>query len=91
MEARTIFLTGLLPVLIATPRKERTRRHTIQNLTRWHRYSIHDAWEEHFEVQGPLITGRTAKGRATVQLLGMNDNERVEMRAELLDSQQEPS
>jgi len=44
-------------------------------------------WHEHFEACGAFIVGRTPIGRATVQLLGMNDDERVEMRAELLDPQ----
>ena len=42
------------------------------------------SWDEHFETRRPLIVGRTPIGRATVQLLGMNDDERAEMRAELL-------
>jgi hypothetical protein len=45
-----------------------------------------DVWEEHFEFQGPLIIGRTAIGKATVELLQMNADERVEMREELLSS-----
>lgn len=46
------------------------------------------SWDEQFEARGIFIVGRTPIGRATVQLLGMNDDERVEMRAELLDPQQ---
>jgi hypothetical protein len=45
-----------------------------------------DSWEDHFEVCGALILGRTPIGRATVQLLAMNDDDRVEMRAELLEA-----
>lgn len=45
-----------------------------------------DSWDEHFEVRGALIIGRTAIGRATAQLLAMNDDDRVEMRLELLNA-----
>jgi len=40
-------------------------------------------WEEHFAMQGPLIVGITATGRVTVQLLRMNDDERVVLREAL--------
>jgi hypothetical protein len=40
-------------------------------------------WGDHFKWNGPLIMGRTPIGRATVQLFNMNEDERVEMRAEL--------
>jgi 5-methylcytosine-specific restriction endonuclease McrA len=43
-----------------------------------------DAWEEHFEFQGPRIVGKTPCGRATVAVLRINDERRVERRAELL-------
>jgi 5-methylcytosine-specific restriction endonuclease McrA len=43
-----------------------------------------DAWEEPFEFQGPRIVGKTPRGRATVAVLQMNDERRVERRAELL-------
>jgi len=43
-----------------------------------------DVWHEHFECVGPMIVGRTAIGEATVQLLQMNSEERVELRDELL-------
>jgi hypothetical protein len=42
-----------------------------------------DRWEEHFAVEGPLITGSTPIGRATIALLRMNEPERVQMRLEL--------
>ena len=41
------------------------------------------SWEEHFRMQGSWIRGLTATGRATVELLDMNNDERVEMRGEL--------
>ena len=41
------------------------------------------SWDEHFAWQGARIVGRTPSGRATVHLLGMNEEERMEMRAEL--------
>ena len=40
-------------------------------------------WKRHFQLQGPIIVGRTATGRATVVLLEMNDGDRVELREEL--------
>jgi len=42
------------------------------------------SWDEHFDLEGPRILGLTAIGRGTVQLLKMNEEERVEVRAELL-------
>ena len=35
-----------------------------------------EAWAEHFAINGTLITGRTATGRATVALLKMNAPDR---------------
>jgi len=43
-----------------------------------------DAWADHFEFQQAHIIGKTPKGRATVAVLQMNDERRVERRAELL-------
>jgi hypothetical protein len=43
-----------------------------------------DMWEDHFELRGALIVGRTDIGAATARLLQMNSEERVRMRAELL-------
>ena len=42
-----------------------------------------DDWDAHFEFRGMRIVGRTAVGRATVQLLQLNSEERVEVRGEL--------
>jgi hypothetical protein len=42
-----------------------------------------DHWPEHFAWQGTVAVGRTAIGRATVQLLAMNDWQRVELRDNL--------
>ena len=41
------------------------------------------SWEEHFEFVGAGILGRTPIGRATVNLLNMNEEVRVAVRAEL--------
>jgi hypothetical protein len=41
------------------------------------------SWSDHFAFQGPLIIGRTPTGRATAQLLDMNEETRVEMRRHL--------
>ncbi len=44
-----------------------------------------DRWDEHFAWQGPLLTGRTPVGRATVAVLEMNVAHRVALRQQLLD------
>jgi hypothetical protein len=41
-------------------------------------------WSEHFRYQAALISGITPTGRATVAVLNMNDNERLQLRTELL-------
>lgn len=43
-----------------------------------------DHWEEHFFIEGLRIKGRTPVGRATVNVLAMNDARRLELRSELL-------
>jgi hypothetical protein len=43
-----------------------------------------DVWMDQFEFQGPRIVGLTPTGRATVHVLAMNDERRVERRVELL-------
>jgi len=42
-----------------------------------------DRWDKHFTWNDAQITGLTGCGRATVQLLNMNELERVVMRAAL--------
>lgn len=42
-------------------------------------------WDKHFRWEGPLLVGKTAIGRATVAVLAMNEPERLELRAELID------
>ncbi|MCE9554756.1 MAG: HNH endonuclease [Planctomycetes bacterium] len=42
-----------------------------------------DRWTGHFAWEGTVIVGETATGRATTQLLAMNDWERVEIRENL--------
>ncbi len=39
-----------------------------------------NSWEEHFTWNEHLLEGKTAIGRATVQLLKLNDPQRVEVR-----------
>lgn len=41
-------------------------------------------WEQHFRLDGAIIEGLTPTGRVTVNLLRMNDPERVEERKMLL-------
>jgi hypothetical protein len=40
-------------------------------------------WTDHFSVRGVLILGRTAVGRATVELLQMNATKRQSLRKEI--------
>jgi hypothetical protein len=44
----------------------------------------HDRWSEHFVFKGARIEGISATGRATVQVLAMNDARRLEVRQEVL-------
>jgi hypothetical protein len=41
-------------------------------------------WADHFSTFGARIEGLTPEGRATVQVLGMNDARRIELRSELI-------
>jgi len=43
-----------------------------------------DRWLDHFAFDGPRIAGLSAVGRATVQVLDVNDARRLELRAEIL-------
>jgi HNH endonuclease len=43
-----------------------------------------DTWETHFAFQDATIVGRTPEGRATVELLKMNEAKRVRTRATLI-------
>jgi HNH endonuclease len=45
-----------------------------------------DKWADHFAWQGPVLTGRTAVGRATIQVLWINHPLRVETRKWLIDA-----
>jgi hypothetical protein len=42
-------------------------------------------WHRHFRWEGPLVVGRTSIGRATIEVLQMNEGDRVELRQSLLD------
>lgn len=43
----------------------------------------HDRWSDHFEWRDTIIVGTTPVGRVTVDLLKMNDWQRVELRDNL--------
>jgi hypothetical protein len=43
-----------------------------------------DRWTDHFSFRGAQIEGLSASGRATVQVLAMNDARRLELRQQLL-------
>jgi hypothetical protein len=42
------------------------------------------SWADHFEVRGALIEGKTACARATIQVLAMNVEPRIDLRQALL-------
>jgi 5-methylcytosine-specific restriction endonuclease McrA len=42
-----------------------------------------ELWADHFEARGDLIVGLTPTGRATVGVLGMNEDRRVRLRGML--------
>lgn len=42
-----------------------------------------DIWAEHFSWRGTLVVGQTPTGRATVQLMAMNEWQRIELRDNL--------
>jgi hypothetical protein len=48
-------------------------------------------WNRHFRLNGALIEGITASGRATATLLHMNDSERVAYRLGLIEIGHYPS
>jgi hypothetical protein len=41
-------------------------------------------WTRHFSWDGPYLSGRTAVGRVTIEVLKINDLFRVELREELI-------
>ena len=43
-----------------------------------------DTWSDHFEIDGPIILPKTHIGRATIQVLDMNDTDRVILRQVLV-------
>jgi hypothetical protein len=43
-----------------------------------------DRWSDHFVFEGVRISGVSAAGRATIQVLEMNDARRLELRTEVL-------
>jgi hypothetical protein len=42
-------------------------------------------WNRHFDIDDARINGKTSAGRATVRLLRMNDQSRVELRRDLIE------
>jgi hypothetical protein len=43
-----------------------------------------DSWQDHLAFEGSQIVGLSDVGRATIQVLNLNDSRRVELRAEIL-------
>jgi hypothetical protein len=39
-----------------------------------------DCWEDHFKWKGPMLVGITQEGRATIEVLRINDEARIEHR-----------
>lgn len=44
-----------------------------------------DRWEDHFEWNGALLVGRTAVGRTTIEVLAINLEHRLALRAALIE------
>jgi hypothetical protein len=42
-------------------------------------------WGEHFRWEGPVLVGRTAIGRTTIEVLRINSTEAIEQREGLID------
>ena len=42
-------------------------------------------WSRHFRWDGPILVGKTATGRATIEVLKINDDDYVETRAALIE------
>lgn len=40
-----------------------------------------EEWDEHFEMQGVYLVGKTAIGRTTIRVLGMNSEDQVALRS----------
>ena len=49
-----------------------------------------DEWDEHFDWDGPLLVGKTATGRTTIDVLNINAPLRVEHRRLLIESKRFP-
>jgi HNH endonuclease len=55
--------------------------HTRSVVTLFH--PRHDRWHQHFVFRNARIEGLTPSGRATVELLKMNDARRIELRVSI--------
>ncbi|HET6973426.1 MAG TPA: HNH endonuclease signature motif containing protein [Pyrinomonadaceae bacterium] len=40
-------------------------------------------WDEHFELHGVYLVGKTAIGRTTIRVLGMNSDDQIALRSSL--------
>ena len=49
-----------------------------------------DDWKEHFDWNGPILVGRTAIGRATIDVLRINLTYRIAVRSSLIDEKIRP-
>lgn len=47
-------------------------------------------WSRHFRWDGPILVGRTPAGRATIQVLKVNDDDYVQTRAALISEGEFP-
>lgn len=49
-----------------------------------------DRWSRHFRWSGPVLTGRTSIGRATIMVLAINDPQNVALRQALFENGEFP-
>lgn len=41
------------------------------------------SWDEHFELQGVYVVGKTATGRTTIRVLDMNSDDQITLRSSI--------
>jgi len=46
----------------------------------------HQVWRRHFQWDGPILVGKTKSGRATIHVLNINYEDRVDLRSILIAS-----
>jgi hypothetical protein len=51
----------------------------------WLFHPRRNKWKRHFQWEGPILVGRTAMGRVTIAVLGINLEYRVRHRSQLVE------